>query len=172
LQQNANFGLDIKWHINPVKIYSGTFESSLNGPGFCITLCNITRAATECKSTASELLELLSDQTAAPSWPNVQSNTSTKVKRQPIPHQDSITKRPKLSPCEDIKGMYYCHTLVRQGYYANQYLCHLVDPLLLDRVIRQGCDRAIAAEPNLTKWDMVMGDGDCGEAVYGVCTGN
>jgi dihydroxyacetone kinase len=43
-----------------------------------------------------------------------------------------------------------------------------VDPKLLDATIRLGCERAIAAEPNLTKWDMVMGDGDCGEAVKGV----
>jgi dihydroxyacetone kinase len=47
----------------------------------------------------------------------------------------------------------------------------LVDPKLLDATIRLACERAIAAEPNLTKWDMVMGDGDCGEAVKGVSEG-
>jgi hypothetical protein len=47
-----------------------------------------------------------------------------------------------------------------------------VDPKLLDTTIRLACDRAIAAEPNLTKWDMVMGDGDCGEAVKDVSEGN
>ena len=46
-----------------------------------------------------------------------------------------------------------------------------VDPVFLDSIIRSGCKAAIAAEPNLTKWDMVMGDGDCGEAVYGVSQG-
>jgi dihydroxyacetone kinase len=45
------------------------------------------------------------------------------------------------------------------------------DSSFLDRVIRKGCEDAITAEPNLTKWDMVMGDGDCGEAVYGVSKG-
>ena len=44
----------------------------------------------------------------------------------------------------------------------------IVNSTLLEKVVRTGCDRAIAAEPNLTKWDMVMGDGDCGEAVEGV----
>lgn len=44
----------------------------------------------------------------------------------------------------------------------------LVDPALLTAVLRRGCDAAIAAEPKLTEWDMVMGDGDCGEAVKGV----
>jgi dihydroxyacetone kinase len=47
-----------------------------------------------------------------------------------------------------------------------------VDSSLLDRVIRKGCEDAITAEPNLTKWDMVMGDGDCGEAVNGVSKGD
>jgi dihydroxyacetone kinase len=44
----------------------------------------------------------------------------------------------------------------------------LAEPSRLNNIVRRGCERAIAAEPNLTKWDMVMGDGDCGEAVEGV----
>lgn len=47
----------------------------------------------------------------------------------------------------------------------------LVEPALLESIIRTGCKAAIAAEPDLTKWDMVMGDGDCGEAVQGVSEG-
>lgn len=48
---------------------------------------------------------------------------------------------------------------------------NVVEPKLLESAIRTGCNRAIAAEPNLTKWDMIMGDGDCGEAVRDVCNG-
>lgn len=46
-----------------------------------------------------------------------------------------------------------------------------MDPAFLQSAIRSGCEAAIAAEPNLTKWDMVLGDGDCGEAVKGVSEG-
>lgn len=53
-------------------------------------------------------------------------------------------------------------------YQTNKDFNVIVDPELLKTVIRAGCEAAIAAEPNLTKWDMVMGDGDCGEAVEGV----
>ncbi|KAK9311353.1 hypothetical protein V1524DRAFT_442734 [Lipomyces starkeyi] len=35
-------------------------------------------------------------------------------------------------------------------------------------MIRTGCERAKASEPNLTKWDMLMGDGDCGDGVKSV----
>ncbi|KAG5751207.1 hypothetical protein H9Q70_006130 [Fusarium xylarioides] len=44
-----------------------------------------------------------------------------------------------------------------------------MDPTLLKRCIRSACKKAILAEPKLTEWDMMMGDGDCGEAVKGLC---
>lgn len=50
-------------------------------------------------------------------------------------------------------------------------ILRIVNPELLSKVIRSGCEAAIASEPNLTKWDMVLGDGDCGEAVKGVSQG-
>lgn len=40
---------------------------------------------------------------------------------------------------------------------------------MLEASIRRACEKAIAAEPKLTEWDMMMGDGDCGEAVKGLC---
>lgn len=117
----------------------------MNGPGFSITLCNLTLAAKESKTSVDELMELLGAETKAPSWPNVLANTSTKTSRKDTPVID-LEKEVQITPEEDIK----------------------VDPKLLDSTIRLACERAIAAEPSLTKWDMVMGDGDCGEAVKGV----
>lgn len=102
----TNIVQDAKWHIKPVKIYAGTFESSLNGPGFCVTLCNISTAAAACKLSSYELLELLSDPTAAPAWPNVLSNTSTKVTRKALPQSNNISTRPKISSSEDILGTF------------------------------------------------------------------
>jgi dihydroxyacetone kinase len=46
-----------------------------------------------------------------------------------------------------------------------------VAPAVLEQALRSGCAAAIASEPFLTKWDLIMGDGDCGEAVKGVCEG-
>ncbi|PMD13046.1 dihydroxyacetone kinase [Hyaloscypha hepaticicola] len=145
LTQETLAQLETKWNIKPTKIYSAMFETSLNGPGFSITLCNLTTAANKSKASVSELMKLLGAETKAPSWPNVLSNTSTKEARKGTPVVD-IEKRSEVSAKEDIK----------------------VDPKLLNASIRLACERAIAAEPNLTKWDMVMGDGDCGEGVKGV----
>ncbi|KAI0474061.1 Dak1 domain-containing protein [Xylariaceae sp. FL0804] len=120
--------LESRWTIKPVRILVGTFETCLNGPGFSISLCNVSKAAEESSSKTQELLDFLDSRTAAVSWPNPCSKT---------------TRR-----CTDDEST--------------------VEPKVLEAVIRSGCKAAIAAEPNLTKWDMVMGDGDCGEAVQGV----
>jgi dihydroxyacetone kinase len=137
--------LEEEWGIKPTKIYSGAFETSLNGPGFSITLCNLTTAARKSETSVEELMGLLSAETKAPAWPNVLANTSTKLKRNEAPATD-ISKQNKVPEGEDIK----------------------IDPAILEASMRLACKRAIASEPDLTKWDMVMGDGDCGEAVKGV----
>jgi dihydroxyacetone kinase len=66
-------------------------------------LCNLAIAAKESKTSVSELLDLLADQTKAPSWPNVLSNTTTKVDRTAAPEVD-IEKQTEISPEDDIKG--------------------------------------------------------------------
>lgn len=43
------------------------------------------------------------------------------------------------------------------------------DPPKLSNALLAACKAAIAAEPDITKYDIQMGDGDCGEAVNGVC---
>jgi dihydroxyacetone kinase len=137
--------LEKNWDIRPTKIYSGAFETSLNGPGFSITLCNLTNAAKESGASVDELMDLLGAETKAPAWPNVAANSSTKGNRKRAPGID-IEKRTKVEEDEDIS----------------------IDPKLLAASVRLACQRAIDAEPELTKWDMEMGDGDCGEAVKGV----
>lgn len=44
------------------------------------------------------------------------------------------------------------HSLLRIGM---ELISCVVDPKLLDTVIRSACEAAIAAEPNLTKWDTI-----------------
>ncbi|CZT50669.1 related to dihydroxyacetone kinase [Rhynchosporium secalis] len=137
--------LEKNWDIKPTKIYTGPFETSLNGPGFSVTLCNLTTAAKESNTSVDELMDLLGAETKAPAWPNVLANTSTNTAKKDSPEVD-IEKQAPVSADEDIQ----------------------IDPEVLESAIRTACKRAIDAEPNLTKWDMIMGDGDCGEAVRDV----
>lgn len=135
------------WSITAVRTQVGTFETSLNAPGFSISLCNISAAARQLKSTADELLHLLDRPTSAVYWPN--------------------TVRPVVSE-EKTDGLMTNEDSASNSHETKSDLIK-VDPKLLEKTVRSACERAIAAEPNLTKWDMVMGDGDCGEAVKGLC---
>lgn len=45
-----------------------------------------------------------------------------------------------------------------------------VNPARLSHALTAACKATIAAEPDITKWDIQTGDGDCGEAVVGMCT--
>ena len=60
---------DSKWNIKPARIFSGSFETSLNAPGFSVSLCNLSKAAAGSESQVTELLELLDLKTTAPAWP-------------------------------------------------------------------------------------------------------
>lgn len=95
--------LDSTWSIKPVKMYSGVFESSLNGPGFSISLCNLTVAAGECSSTPLEFLDLLNAPTTAIAWPNT-SQINADTPRTPPTPQATIVTRPEISDSEDIKS--------------------------------------------------------------------
>ncbi|KAM0364153.1 hypothetical protein ACHAPK_010946 [Fusarium culmorum] len=140
--------LDSTWSIRPVRCLSGSFETSLNAPGFSISLCNISAAAKQCRSTTSALLELFDRPTTAVSWPNLVRPSSKQTPT--VQHQTNGHINGKVTAASVEK-------------YDS------VDPSVLEASIRRACEKAIAAEPKLTEWDMMMGDGDCGEAVKGLC---
>lgn len=64
-----------KWNIKPVRTVTGTFETSLNAPGFSISLCNLSAASRESDISVDELLELFDAPTTAVGWPNLTSPT-------------------------------------------------------------------------------------------------
>ncbi|CZS79585.1 unnamed protein product [Fusarium graminearum] len=136
------------WSIKPVRCLSGSFETSLNAPGFSISLCNISSAAKQCQSITSTLLELFDRPTTAVSWPNLVRPSSKQTPT--VQHQTNGHVNGKVTVTSVEKH-------------------DSVDPSVLEASIRRACEKAIAAEPKLTEWDMMMGDGDCGEAVKGLC---
>lgn len=134
--------LATKWNIEPCRTFSGTFETSLNAPGFSVTLCNISAASRQSGFSDDELLGLLDRQTTAVAWPNTYRPGCGTRKANPTPLSKDKTEA-KTSSLATIR----------------------VSPGLLKRCVQTACEFAIAAEPRLTEWDMVQGDGDCGEAV-------
>ncbi|KAK9315657.1 Dak1 domain-containing protein [Lipomyces starkeyi] len=135
--------LEKEWDIKPTRVFSGIFESSLNAPGFSVTLCNMSKVASQLSVTVPTIMDYLDAPTTAPHWPRPY-RTGVKVAREKI--NGSATWKVNDAAEFDFK----------------------VDPAKLSKMIRTGCERAIAAEPNLTRWDMLMGDGDCGDGVKSV----
>lgn len=138
--------LERDWKITPKRIYVHTFETSLNAPGWSISLLNVSGIERDTKTTTSTLLHLLDSDTQAPAWPKNGYRHITQVK-----------ETAKIAESNAAEGQ------AQKG--------PTVDPTLVDNALRTACNAAIKAEPDITKWDIQMGDGDCGEAVVGMCQG-
>lgn len=135
-----------KWSIAPVRIYVQPFETSLNAPGWSISLLNVSGIERNTDTSIQTLLHLLDMETQAPAWPKNGYRDVVKVKEK-AKVAEAATEEQQMD-----KGP-------------------RVDPIILERALRAACDAAISAEPDITKWDIEMGDGDCGEAVVGMCQG-
>jgi dihydroxyacetone kinase len=61
--------LEKDWGIKPIRIYAGVFETSLNGPGFSISLGNLSGLARSTGVSSTEIIRLLDAPTNAPAWP-------------------------------------------------------------------------------------------------------
>jgi dihydroxyacetone kinase len=110
-----------KWDIKPVRILTGAFETSLNAPGFSISLCNLSAASRESETSVDELLELFDAPTTAVGWPNLTPpNTYQNGVKQ---KQHSQTKaKINSNDCADIIGRSTHHKLARHRNGAN-WLC-------------------------------------------------
>ncbi|KAK4987148.1 hypothetical protein LTR50_004845 [Elasticomyces elasticus] len=134
--------------IAPVRIYAQAFETSLNAPGWSISLFSLSGVAKDVNSSTSEIIEMLDMDTTAPAWPRTGYAQAENVKRSTAEKQGDGTA-----------------TASAKHYGPS------VDATILERALRKACTSAVDAEPDITKWDIQMGDGDCGEAVVGICHG-
>ncbi|OCL05622.1 dihydroxyacetone kinase [Glonium stellatum] len=143
----ARVQLERDWKISPCRIYAGIMETSLNAPGFSITLGNISGIARVMNVSTAEIIDLLDQPTTAPAWPK---NGYAPAKES----EETLSLRQKAGANENTA------TALNKGSVVSESLIHS---------IREACTRAIKAEPDITKYDIQMGDGDCGEAVESVC---
>ncbi|KAJ5103383.1 hypothetical protein N7532_003912 [Penicillium argentinense] len=130
LTDEIQMQLSARWNIKPCRVQFGSFETSLNAPGFSISLCNLTAAARQSNEDVATLIRQFDSATTAVSWSN--------------------TTRP--SPSQKKTTFDNLDTKANAKVVSSPSL--QFDHLLLEKAIRA--------------WDMVMGDGDCGEAVLGL----
>ncbi|KAK5657780.1 hypothetical protein OQA88_2853 [Cercophora sp. LCS_1] len=129
------------WNIEPVRVYYGCLETSLNAPAFSVSVINLTAIAANAKYSLEQIKEFLDVRTDT-AWEAVAGFQSNPQRR---PRAEQLVQPPKetrkvVDDATDLK----------------------IDPELLEKMLRAACEAVNAAEPDLTKWDTVMGDGDCG----------
>lgn len=124
------------YQVNMVRVIQGTFLTSLNGLGFSISLMKLVDPGLGVKTT---MLELLDAPAEAVGW-SAPINTSTWEKNL---NADPV----------DLKN-----SNLAEDIHSNLQL----DPTILKKVLGAGLQRVINAEPEVTRYDTIVGDGDCG----------
>lgn len=127
--------LRTQYGVNVVRVFSGTFMTSLDGAGFSISLLNMVETGVK-----ESLTELLDASCNATGWHAILasdlSNSQQLDEGTELPV--SVKSEPALESCLD---------------------CNLEE---VRRRLRAGLEAVITAELEVTKYDSIVGDGDCG----------
>ncbi|KAJ5101857.1 Dihydroxyacetone kinase [Penicillium alfredii] len=128
--------LERDYQIKPVRIIQGTFLSSLNGLGFGVSLLKIVDTGL---GAGKSMLELLDAPSEAVGWssPIPTSTWANHTIDAPVKLQESRLAAENPS---NVK----------------------LDPAVIKKVLSAGLQRVIRAEPEVTRYDTIVGDGDCG----------
>ncbi|KAK4103462.1 dihydroxyacetone kinase [Parathielavia hyrcaniae] len=129
------------WNIAPVRVYAGCLETSLNAPAFSVSVINLSGIAATSAYSLEQIKAFLDLKTDT-AWEAVTGCQNTPQRR---PRTEQLVQPPaeikkRVDGSRDLK----------------------LDGTLLERMLRGACEALITAEPDLTRWDTVMGDGDCG----------
>ncbi|KAI1375165.1 dihydroxyacetone kinase [Hypoxylon crocopeplum] len=122
------------WGIQPVRILSGTYMTSLNGLGFSISLLNVVNT----DIGGPSMIELLDYPCEATGWSAPIQKTTWEAKNVTT-REDTAGSDETIKP-SDLKA----------------------DPSAFTDVLASGLQAVIAVEPEVTRYDTVVGDGDCG----------
>lgn len=134
--------LEADWRVEPARVYAGCLETSLNAPAFSVSLINLSGVARSSAYSLEQIKGFLDAKTDT-AWEAVAGCQSYAQRRR---RADQLVRAPPAGarkPVDDARDL-------------------KVDPALLERMLRSACEALIAAEPDLTRWDTQMGDGDCG----------
>ena len=141
------------YEIWPLRLYVGTFLSSLDGPGFSVSLLNLE--SNHGSLSYKNLLHLLDAPTEAIGWSSslISADESLPEIESSIVSEEAEVIHPKIIeiPCEFIKHLYVG---VLTGLIGNDRF--------LRKVFETIHQSILAAEPEITRFDTLMGDGDCG----------
>ncbi|KAI1100752.1 dihydroxyacetone kinase [Jackrogersella minutella] len=122
------------WGIQPVRILSGTYMTSLNGLGFSISLLNVVNT----DIGGPSMIELLDYPCEATGW-------LAPIQKATWESKNTATREDTTGPDESVKPS---NLKADASAFVN--------------TLASGLHAVIAAEPEVTRYDTVVGDGDCG----------
>lgn len=119
--------------IKPKRIISGTFMTSLNGLGFSISILKLQDTG-----VGKSMLELLDAPAEATGW------------------SAAVKSSTWANPPTETRDLDRAKTAENNPSGLN------IDPALATKALKVGLEKLIKAEPEVTRYDTVVGDGDCG----------
>ncbi|KAK0466143.1 dihydroxyacetone kinase [Desarmillaria tabescens] len=131
------------------RIISGTFMTSLNMPGFSISLVLLPRDEDSGAPKASKILSLLDAKAETPGW------------------KWTSTSKPNASFTldKDLKTKAATKSTEAGSLSA-------ADPKAFIEAIKRACQAVVKEEPEITRMDTIAGDGDCGLTLKAGSEGN
>ncbi|ESK86590.1 dihydroxyacetone kinase [Moniliophthora roreri MCA 2997] len=130
-----------KRNIRPARVLSSSYMTSLNAPGFSLSLLNVSKIHASVSDV--DILALIDDPTDAVAWVGTRAHWPSS--REQEEHKELLpTREPK-----DDQGA---------RFWADRD----ISPDLVKRGILSACKAVLRVEAELTDYDTVVGDGDCG----------
>jgi triose/dihydroxyacetone kinase / FAD-AMP lyase (cyclizing) len=126
--------LEKTYNIKPVRVLAGTYMTSLNGLGFSISLLNVVNT----NIGGPSMIQLLDAPCEAAGW-------AAPIRKETWEAKSIQTREDSTVSGEETRP---------SGLK--------LDPEVMKTALTAGLERVIAAEPDVTKFDTVVGDGDCG----------
>ncbi|ERS99325.1 dihydroxyacetone kinase [Sporothrix schenckii 1099-18] len=136
------------YKLRPRRVLSGTYMTSLNGLGFSISLLKVPRD-TGLGADVPSLLQLLDDPAEATGWSS------------PIPAA-TWDEAAKATPDDKASAASAASAAAVDAASGTAPSNLKADGAAYSRALQRGLQRVIAAEPEITQYDTVVGDGDCG----------
>lgn len=132
--------------IKPVRIVSGTLTTALNGSGFSITLLNLSRAS---KQANHSIVDFLDAPTSASAWIGA-----------------SLSDEGKKAASEFRFNAHNSEPLEKTASGSKLQ----VDKTTFQKLLFAGLETVKKNEPEITHFDTIAGDGDCGETLVAGAT--
>ena len=131
----ASLQLENDWGLKPLRVITGTFLTSLNGMGFSISILRVRDTGL---GPGKSMLELLDAPAEAIGWA--------------APIRTSTWDSSNTATIENTTP----------GAATAKPSSLTLDPKKAVTALKAGLERVSAAEPEVTKFDTIVGDGDCG----------